>query len=83
MKRLLTSLLLGCVAFAQVAEKANEGYKTKEGREAVGRNLGAPSRDRTERPRDLVEAMDLKPGMTVLLVVFGAGFTWGSMVVKW
>jgi 3-oxoacyl-[acyl-carrier-protein] synthase-3 len=25
----------------------------------------------------------LKPGMTVLLVVFGAGFTWGSMVVKW
>ncbi len=25
----------------------------------------------------------LKPGMTVLLVVFGAGFTWGSMVLKW
>ena len=25
----------------------------------------------------------LKPGMTVLLVGFGAGFTWGSMVLKW
>ena len=25
----------------------------------------------------------IKPGMTVLLVTFGAGFTWGSMVVKW
>lgn len=25
----------------------------------------------------------LKPGMTVLLVTFGAGFTWGSMVLKW
>jgi 3-oxoacyl-[acyl-carrier-protein] synthase-3 len=25
----------------------------------------------------------LTPGMTVLLVTFGAGFTWGSMVLKW
>jgi len=25
----------------------------------------------------------LKPGMNVLLVTFGAGFTWGSMVLKW
>jgi 3-oxoacyl-[acyl-carrier-protein] synthase-3 len=25
----------------------------------------------------------LVPGMTVLLVAFGAGFTWASMVVKW
>lgn len=25
----------------------------------------------------------LTPGMTVLLVTFGAGFTWGAMVVKW
>ena len=25
----------------------------------------------------------LKPGMTVLMVTFGAGLTWGAMVVKW
>jgi 3-oxoacyl-[acyl-carrier-protein] synthase-3 len=25
----------------------------------------------------------LTPGMTVLLVTFGAGFTWGAMVLKW
>ena len=25
----------------------------------------------------------LKPGMTVMLCAFGAGFTWGSMVVRW
>jgi 3-oxoacyl-[acyl-carrier-protein] synthase-3 len=25
----------------------------------------------------------LEPGMNVLLVTFGAGFTWGSMVLKW
>jgi 3-oxoacyl-[acyl-carrier-protein] synthase III len=25
----------------------------------------------------------LVPGMTVMFVAFGAGFTWASMVVKW
>ena len=25
----------------------------------------------------------LRPGMTILLVAFGAGFTWASMVVRW
>jgi len=25
----------------------------------------------------------LQPGMTVLLVAFGAGFTWGSILLKW
>jgi 3-oxoacyl-[acyl-carrier-protein] synthase-3 len=25
----------------------------------------------------------LEPGMTVLLVTFGAGFTWGAMVLRW
>ena len=25
----------------------------------------------------------LKPGMVVMLVAFGAGFTWGSVVVRW
>jgi len=25
----------------------------------------------------------LKPGMTVLLVAFGAGFTWGAILLKW
>jgi 3-oxoacyl-[acyl-carrier-protein] synthase-3 len=37
-------------------------------------------------PLALAEARDsgrLKPGMTVLLVGFGAGFTWGSIVLKW
>ena len=37
-------------------------------------------------PLALAEARNtgrLKPGMTVLLVGFGAGFTWGSMVIKW
>ncbi len=30
-----------------------------------------------------VEEGRVKPGMTVMLVAFGAGFTWGSLVVRW
>ncbi len=29
------------------------------------------------------QAGRLKPGMTVLLVAFGAGFTWGSILIRW
>jgi 3-oxoacyl-[acyl-carrier-protein] synthase-3 len=25
----------------------------------------------------------VQPGMTVMFCAFGAGFTWGSMVVRW
>jgi 3-oxoacyl-[acyl-carrier-protein] synthase III len=32
---------------------------------------------------EAVETGRLRPGMTVMLVAFGAGFTWASMVVKW
>ena len=32
---------------------------------------------------EAVKTGRLKPGMTVMLCAFGAGFTWGSMVVRW
>jgi 3-oxoacyl-[acyl-carrier-protein] synthase III len=32
---------------------------------------------------DAVKCGRLKPGMTVMFCAFGAGFTWGSMVVRW
>jgi 3-oxoacyl-[acyl-carrier-protein] synthase-3 len=37
-------------------------------------------------PLALVQAREegrLKPGMIVMLVAFGAGFTWGSVVLRW
>lgn len=74
MKRVLISLVLCAAAVAQVAEKANEGYKTKAGRDAVARGLAAPGRDQTERPRELVEAMDLRPGAKVADVGTGVGY---------
>ena len=72
---LLASLLFICTAaFAQVADKANEGYKTHEGRENVAKGLGDPTREERQKPRDIVDAMDLKPGGTVADVGTGVGF---------
>lgn len=71
---LVSLFLIGPTAFAQVADKANEGYKTHEGRENVAKGLGDPSREERQRPRDIVDAMDLKAGGTVADVGTGVGF---------
>ena len=67
-------LLCRPAAFAQVATQANEGYKTHEGRENVAKGLGDPAREERQRPRDIVDALDLKPGGTVADVGTGMGF---------
>jgi len=73
MKLLLVPVLIS-VAFAQVAEKANSGYKTPEGREQVARTLTAADRDAKQKPEELVQAMSIKPGMVVADVGTGAGY---------
>jgi SAM-dependent methyltransferase len=71
---LVSLFLIGPAAFAQVADKANEGYKTHEGRENVAKGLGDPTREDRQKPRDIVDAMDLKAGGTVADVGTGIGF---------
>jgi len=73
MKLLLVPVLIS-VAFAQVAEKANSGYKTPEGREQVARTLTAADRDAKQKPEELIQAMSIKPGMVVADVGTGAGY---------
>ncbi len=74
MRKLVCLLAFCAAAFPQVAEQANAGYKTKEGREGVARNLADPKRNDLQRPRDIVDAMDLKPGGVVADVGTGVGF---------
>jgi predicted methyltransferase len=59
---------------AQVATDANQRYQTAAGRQAIAAGLGSPERDATERPQELVDAMKLKPGMTVADIGTGVGY---------
>jgi predicted methyltransferase len=69
---------VGCACatmlWAQVATDANQRYQTAEGRKAIAASLSSPSRDATERPQELVDAMALKPGMTVADIGTGTGY---------
>ncbi len=74
MRALCISILSAACVTAQVAGTANSGYKTKEGRERVAANLDGPDRDARQRPRELVAALDIKPGMTVVDLGTGVGY---------
>jgi ubiquinone/menaquinone biosynthesis C-methylase UbiE len=58
----------------QVAKDANERYQTPEGREAVAKGLSAADRDEKQKPRELVAAIGIKPGMVVADIGTGTGY---------
>ena len=70
----IAALVCAGTLAAQVADKANEGYKTKEGRESVAKALNAPDRDQQQKPKELVAAMSLQPGMVVADIGTGVGY---------
>ena len=74
MKYLILILAAAVPGLPQVADKANSGYKTPEGRAQVARGLAGPERDQRQRPKELVEAMAIRPGMTVIDVGTGVGY---------
>ena len=74
MKKLVCLLLFCAAAFPQVAEQANEEYKTKEGRARVAKNQVDAAREERQRPRDIVDQMGLTPGQSVADVGTGPGF---------
>ncbi|MEO7142667.1 MAG: methyltransferase domain-containing protein [Bryobacteraceae bacterium] len=74
MKRYLAMLVLSVAACAQVATKANENYQTPQGRAGIAAGLDNPERNAAEKPKDLVKAMGIAPGMTVVDLGTGVGY---------
>lgn len=67
---LLSAFILG----GQVAKDANERYQTPEGRAAIGKGLSSQDRDARQKPRELVAAMTITPGMVVADIGTGTGY---------
>ncbi len=74
MKPLVFLIAFSLAAYSQVAAEANRGYRTPEQRANITRNLTDPHRDQRQKPKELVQALNLKPGMTVADVGTGAGY---------
>jgi ubiquinone/menaquinone biosynthesis C-methylase UbiE len=70
----LMLVLAAQIALPQVASKANENYKTKDGRDGVAKTLDNPNRDKTQKPEEIIAALDLKPGMSVADIGTGTGY---------
>ncbi len=74
--RLLFALLAASAAWAQVASEVNSRYNTPESRrDWVTRQVARiEDRVRTDKPQELIAALSLKPGMTVVDLGTGVGF---------
>lgn len=72
--RIALLLAFSIAAWPQAADYANSGYKTKEAREKIAKTLGSHDREDTQKPQELVEALNIAPGMTVADIGTGVGF---------
>lgn len=72
--RPLLFVLVPGLLLAQVAKEANSGYRTEAARAGVASTLADPARDERQKPRELIEEMGLRPGMSVADVGTGVGY---------
>jgi ubiquinone/menaquinone biosynthesis C-methylase UbiE len=74
MKTFAVLLVFAISACAQVASKANENYKTKDGRDGVAKTLDNPNRDKSQKPEEIIAALDIRAGMAVADIGTGTGY---------
>jgi len=71
-------LLVGFVSqislFGQPAPGANDRYRTLEGRAGMAASLDGEHRDARQKPKELIAALRIKPGMTVVDIGTGVGY---------
>src|SRR5580698_9391759 len=74
MKHFVLLTLIAMTAWPQVAAEANKGYKTKDGRDSVAKTLDNPNRDKSQKPEEIIAAMDIQVGMSVADIGTGTGY---------
>jgi ubiquinone/menaquinone biosynthesis C-methylase UbiE len=74
MKLSALMMIFALAASAQVASQANQGYKTKDGRDSVAKTLDNPNRDKSQKPEEIIAALDIQPGMAVADIGTGTGY---------
>jgi ubiquinone/menaquinone biosynthesis C-methylase UbiE len=74
MKTLALAFALTALCLAQAARKANEAYQTPQSRASIAAGLSDPARDARQKPKELLAALDLRPGMTVVDLGTGPGY---------
>lgn len=70
----LLASLTAIPALAQAAAEANANYRSGEGRKRMIASLDGSHRDARQKPKELVAALKIRPGMTVADIGAGPGY---------
>jgi ubiquinone/menaquinone biosynthesis C-methylase UbiE len=73
-RRIVPFAIACCLASGQIASEANRQYRDREFREKLAKGLASPSRDERQKPKELVAALKIEPGMTIADVGTGGGY---------
>lgn len=72
--KLLIGTLAAVCAFSQAAAEANKSYQSPDGRQRMVETLTGEHRDARQKPKELIAALGIKPGMRVADIGTGPGY---------
>ena len=74
MRNIGAFVLVAVAATAQVAQEANRDYQNPQTRVKIAASLTSESRDVRQKPKELIAALGIAPGMSVADVGSGSGY---------